>query len=170
MPPVFTSDRSGLAIELAEHAWDELAIRVRGDSLRETGGILIGSYNAAGTTVYVTRTTSQPADSQAGTTWFKRGIRGLARLLRLASADGQHYVGEWHYHPRGSPEPSPTDVLQMRKLAAEPGGARAPVLIIIGGHPEDGLSVSASIVVGTDFLRLDPRSVPHSSASSKEDG
>lgn len=103
----------------------------------ETGGILIGSYTDASDCAVVTEISSAPSDSRSGKHWFLRGIRGLqARLDRLWRRNGKFYLGEWHFHPFGTPNPSPTDIEQMREISeSEQYHCPEPVLLILGGDP-----------------------------------
>src|ERR1051325_3106003 len=75
----------------------------------ETGGILLGRYSDDHNCALVTAATSAPADSRSGRTWFVRGVRGLQRTIdRLWTRQHEYYLGEWHFHPGGVPDPSQT--------------------------------------------------------------
>ena len=101
----------------------------------ETGGILIGRYNEDHDTALVSRVTESPADSKSGPTTFRRGTQGLRGLLKALWPRGEHYLGEWHYHPGVSPRPSSTDTRQMQAIAGDDDFAcPEPVLIILGGE------------------------------------
>ncbi|WP_159994016.1 Mov34/MPN/PAD-1 family protein [Roseomonas sp. 18066] len=103
---------------------------------RETGGILIGRLTGNGSTAVVMEATSKPGGSRSGWFWFVRGTRGLTQLLEQRWRQGQHYLGEWHYHPNVSPEPSARDLQTMAAIARDGRyQCREPVLAIIGGHP-----------------------------------
>lgn len=106
-------------------------------SPNETGGILLGRYNHEHDCAVVTNVRSAPSDSKSGRTWFIRGVRGLQRLVdRFWQRERIYYLGEWHFHPFGSPCPSPTDANQMREIALSPQyHCPEPVLLIIGGNP-----------------------------------
>jgi len=113
---------------------------------RETGGILIGRYDADGWAAEVLEATPKPRGSRAGWWWFNRSKRGLAEMLADRWADGLHYLGEWHFHPGASPEPSHTDVDTMLRIAADADYQCAqPILIILGGAPTKAWNLSASI-------------------------
>lgn len=103
----------------------------------ETGGILTGFYTPRHDCACVTGVTGPPRDSRTGATWFHRGIVGLQHLLdRLWSETSRYYLGEWHFHPGASPEPSSVDIAQLRRIAVSPEyRCPEPVLLIIGGGP-----------------------------------
>ena len=99
----------------------------------ETGGIIIGSYNADGGTASVTRIEGPPPDSRRERNRFHRGSRGLQRLLERLWRRGEHYLGEWHFHPAGHPRPSPHDVRQMKAISEErEARCPEPILIVAG--------------------------------------
>jgi integrative and conjugative element protein (TIGR02256 family) len=114
--------------------------------VNETGGILIGTYSEDGSTAIITEATARPADSLSGRTTFQRGVQGLKHLLSSRWKIGQYYVGEWHFHPRGSPEPSADDHSSMNNIAVNPNyHCLEPVMIILGGDPAGSYGLSASV-------------------------
>lgn len=121
----------------------------------ETGGVLVGRYNRALTTAVICRVLPPPPDSKRGPTSFERGVTGLAALLRtLWQQNREHYVGEWHYHPRSSPEPSNQDVLQARRIAIDPAYCcPVPVLLIVGGFHKNW-TFSVQVVSADTLIRL----------------
>ena len=80
---------------------------------KETGGILIGSYDQGRRAIYIVDALPSPIDSQESRSSYIRGTRGLKgdvnRIVDIT--DGTlEYVGEWHSHPDGySVEPSEND-------------------------------------------------------------
>ena len=105
---------------------------------KETGGILIGRIDPSGDTAVVIEATPKPKGSGFGLFWFKRSPTGLKQLLAERWNRGQHYLGEWHFHPGGSPEPSGSDYHTMEKIAADQRyQAHEPILIIMGGKTEN---------------------------------
>lgn len=104
---------------------------------RETGGILIGSYNKSRDCAIVGSITGPPKDSKQGRVWFKRGIHGLQKRLEKHWKNNKFYLGEWHFHPDGEPFPSETDKNQLKKIAESGNSCYEPILIIIGGHPQN---------------------------------
>lgn len=112
----------------------------------ETGGILIGSYSKDGSTAFLVEATARPDDSLAGRTTFQRGINGLQSLLDLRWKAGRYYVGEWHFHPGGSPEPSRVDLESMRLISQAPNyQCQEPIMIILGGYPPVSYRLSGSV-------------------------
>lgn len=112
----------------------------------ETGGILIGSYSEDGSTAMIVEATARPPDSLAGRTTFQRGIKGLKHLLSYHWKAGKYYVGEWHFHPEGSPEPSGDDLVSMKDISRNPNyQCPEPVMIILGGDPSGSFSLSATV-------------------------
>lgn len=104
----------------------------------ETGGILVGHYAQDHSTAIVNHATRPPKDSKAGPTWFLRGIKGLQALLQKYWERKEYYLGEWHYHPDASPNPSMQDIRQMYQIAnAKNYQCPEPVMLIIGGDFND---------------------------------
>jgi hypothetical protein len=96
----------------------------------------------------VTHASPPPPDTTAGPTWLRRGIVGLESwLARLWTRDGRHYLGEWHFHPFSSPQPSGRDLAQMRVIAKS---ARyqcpTPVLLIVGGDPQGQWRIHVEVI------------------------
>lgn len=113
---------------------------------RETGGILIGRYDADGWTAEVVEATSKPRGSSSGWWSFKRGNAGLAELLQERWRDGFHYLGEWHFHPGAAATPSETDKRSMRRIASDPAyQCRQPILIIVGGNVDAAWELSVTV-------------------------
>lgn len=113
---------------------------------RETGGILIGRHASDGWTVEVAEATPKPKGSIAGWFSFRRGHDGLQRLLESRWLRGEHYLGEWHFHPGAAPAPSCSDNMAMEQISLDPAYACVePLLIIIGGKPPDRFEISATI-------------------------
>ena len=120
----------------------------RASGARETGGILVGRYSATLDCAQVGAASGPPADSVRGPSWFQRGTRGLqAWLERRWASRGDHYLGEWHFHPYAAPVPSDTDLEQLGRIArADDYRCPEPLLLILGGDPTGRWSVSAHVV------------------------
>ena len=102
---------------------------------RETGGVLVGNYTPDRATAIITDATPPPRDSDAGRTWFNRGVAGLQRLfVRLWSKPNrEYYIGEWHHHPTNTIAMSTDDVRQMKNISEDENyRCPEPVLIIVG--------------------------------------
>lgn len=130
--------------------------KVAGEAGRaETGGILIGEYLGDGSAVRIHEVTAMPVDSSFRRSWFKRGRKGLEAILQDRWERGLHYVGEWHSHPGGSPDPSGSDIAAMQKIAGDPlYRCQSPVLLIVGGSPPGSFSISLTVFVAGSPHRL----------------
>jgi len=122
----------------------------------ETGGILLGAYNADLSVAIVTQATEPPNDSKAGNSWFQRGVSGLKSLLeRLWKTKREYYLGEWHFHPFSDPEPSMTDVNELRRIAkTRTYSCPEPVMLIIGGNPRENWSARAFVFPNGEKLEM----------------
>ena len=109
----------------------------------ETGGILLGRYSGAHDCAWIQKVTGAPDDSKMGRTWFVRGLRGLqAKLNQLWDRNEGYYLGEWHFHPFGSPTPSSVDIKQLHKIArSRLYRCPEPLLIILGGDVSNAWSM-----------------------------
>lgn len=127
--------RFGLTLDAGRVA--RLLELCREAGLDETGGILVGRYSYGHDCAHVISIVRPPADSAAGRTLFRRGVAGLnSWLQKLWGATREHYIGEWHFHPLASPDPSSIDREQMLRIATDRAwGCPEPVLLIIGGDP-----------------------------------
>ncbi|WP_082470894.1 Mov34/MPN/PAD-1 family protein [Sphingomonas sp. Leaf198] len=113
---------------------------------KETGGILIGRYGPDGWNADILEATPKPKGSRSGWFWFQRSNNGLAELLAERWRVGQHYLGEWHFHPGGAPTPSAPDIRAMQKVASEDAyRCPSPILVIIGGRPPKSYAISATL-------------------------
>lgn len=144
--PLTFSCAEGFKVRLAPEAIATVIDSGANAGCSETGGILIGHYDEEGWTAMVTQATPKPRDSSVSWFWFKRGNKGLKALLEQRWAEGLHYLGEWHFHPRGAPEPSKRDLASMERSAENPTyHCSEPVLIILGGYPPEKWTISATI-------------------------
>ncbi|MFK3822192.1 Mov34/MPN/PAD-1 family protein [Pseudomonas yamanorum] len=142
----FSSPSTPYAVTLEAAALSKMVSDCTRAGAHETGGILIGKYSDAGSIALVSEVTSRPKDSISSSVTFQRGIIGLRELLIARWDEGFHYVGEWHYHPGGSPEPSGPDIQAMRSIAANTKySCREPILIILGGRPPRDVKLSVTV-------------------------
>jgi proteasome lid subunit RPN8/RPN11 len=155
-PIEFREGEGGTAsVWVSPAAVDAMLAAAKKARCRETGGILIGQYGAEGWAADVVEATPKPKGSRAGWFWFQRSNDGLAALLEERWLEGYHYLGEWHYHPRGSPTPSGSDIRAMRRIAADTiYRCPAPILVILGGRPTKDWSLSATLFRDQQVLRL----------------
>ncbi len=132
-------------------SWDALLldklIRLRSLRLpKETGGVLIGSYDQGRQIIYIVDALPSPIDSRESRSSYIRGTRGLkAEVNRIVDiTDGiLGYVGEWHSHPDGyGVEPSEDDkrlldwVKEGMKTVGHPG-----LICIVGSNNRLGVNL-----------------------------
>jgi integrative and conjugative element protein (TIGR02256 family) len=152
---VFVASDASVAVELESEALEAMLELCRASGKLETGGILIGRYGEYGDRVLVFRITGPPPDSRRFPANFIRGVAGLARRLRAEWKEGHYYVGEWHFHPSNSPEPSPTDRRQIADFAEDASLlCPRPVLMIVGGDPNSQPWLWAGVVRETGLGEL----------------
>jgi integrative and conjugative element protein (TIGR02256 family) len=100
----------------------------------ETGGILIGLANWKRRTVYVTRILEPPLDSYSSPYAFVRGTSDIPdEIERIHERTGAMlgYVGEWHTHPDGEPQPSLQDLSTVKKIKPNLDKVPLPTLLLI---------------------------------------
>lgn len=120
----------------------------------ETGGILIGKYSDDCTTAIINEATSPPNDSKHRLSTFFRGTKSLMNKLDSAWQNGYYYLGEWHYHPNSSSEPSLTDRKQMVTLSTNKKlNCPEPILLIIG-ESRKGWSVYMEVCCNKKSIKL----------------
>lgn len=137
-PPLEYEAADGTSfVELKAKAWHQIDQKCRRARGRETGGILVGSYSADGRRAVVERASGPGKGSTATPTRFFRGTGGLQSwLTRLWKRNSGYYLGEWHLHPGGRPDPSRLDREQMQRIANDPAyNCPEPVLVVVGGYP-----------------------------------
>jgi len=100
----------------------------------ETGGILIGLVNWNRRTVYVTRILKSPPDSCSSPYAFVRGTSDVPdEVEHIHERTGAMlgYVGEWHTHPGGEPQPSLQDRSTVEKIKPNLDKVPLPALLLI---------------------------------------
>lgn len=114
---------------------------------QETGGILVGYYTPAHDCAVITALGGPPEDSIRGPRLFERGTKGIHRWISRLWREQRHfYLGEWHFHPGGSPVPSQDDREQMHKFSKDRKlKCPEPILLIIGGNPKGAWSANAYV-------------------------
>lgn len=105
----------------------------------EGGAALFGSYSGDGKVAFIEGVAPETKNSESGRYQFKRGASGLAAFFRrlfTRSKGEQYYVGEFHSHPGGTPEPSCTDEQTQYSIARDATSCcEAPILLLVGGTP-----------------------------------
>lgn len=147
MTTFLAADRS-VAVEIEEPALETIVAIASQSQRLETGGVLLGRYGEFRDRVIVSEVTGPPRDSRRFPIAFIRGVAGLTRRLRRAWRDDMYYVGEWHLHPKASPNPSETDRAQILEFSNEADyRCPHPVLVVIGGRPPDSYALSCAVVI-----------------------
>ncbi len=127
--------RGEFALVIDDQCWRSIEKECSRWDGMETGGILIGYYTSDKSTAIVTEASGPPRDSRRGPTWFQRGVAGLTSLLGELWRQSQrtHYLGEWHYHPSPSVEPSQEDIDQMVSISTSPNyRCQEPIMLVVG--------------------------------------
>lgn len=125
---------SGVSVVLPDSVRDELFSLCTKSFPLETGGIIYGSYTDDNLSASIKGVTAQSSDSRAGRTWFHRGIDKLQNYLNTLWTSRLYYLGEWHFHPNGAPQPSGRDLSSLRSIATSPKtNCTSPLMLIVGG-------------------------------------
>ena len=110
----FASIDNRFQLELDKKELDKVLELCERSNNIETGGIFIGQYTDSHRCAVVTATSGPPLDSQRSKGFFLRGVNGLQQLIDRMWNKNQYYLGEWHYHPHSSPDPSKIDIKQIK--------------------------------------------------------
>jgi len=142
---VYADPRHGYQIRLAPAAkaailsWIRKSERQRGASV-ETGGVLFGQLDEFLKVVWVSAASGPPPDSTATSNGFICGTHGVAQMNQAfvsQSRKSVSFVGMWHSHPGGAPDPSPIDHDAMKYLFGSPNfRGRHFLMLIVGGTPK----------------------------------
>lgn len=98
----------------------------------EFGGFLIGNYSADYKTLYINEFIL-PKDYKGSKFFFERSSKGMKVFFNnLFKKKKEFYIGEWHTHPNGSTQFSPTDLKAMTSIESSPSVViKNPVLLIL---------------------------------------
>lgn len=145
----YISDDEIYGIRISEDLINSVTSICNSFGPKETGGILIGYYAYDQKWANITIATEPTKDSIHGWNTFFRGVLGLKELLDHEWEKNQcFYIGEWHYHPRALPIPSPKDIRQMIRFSKNSKlKCPEPILLIIGGDKYCGWSHSINLIV-----------------------
>ena len=127
-----------------EDAYELMKYECKGSMSVETGGILIGHITEKGN--YVIARATQPGPNAVKTRMsFERDEefcqRELENALREIGRKGI-YLGEWHYHPKGSNFPSGVDIRSLTEIAQQENyRIDKPILIIISSASECAITI-----------------------------
>lgn len=137
--PVISCQVGDWTISTNAYVMDKLRKARLGKLPKETGGVLIGSFDMEHRVVYVVDALLSPPDSEEQPTGFIRGFHGLKSQvedIKLITSEGLQYVGEWHSHPDGyACEPSSDDLNLFGWLADKMfADGLLPLMLIMGGQ------------------------------------
>jgi integrative and conjugative element protein (TIGR02256 family) len=107
----------------------------------ETGGVLVG-YRAQAVQVITNMIGPGPRAVRTTTSFegdHEYQCEELERIYRRSGAVTM-YLGDWHTHPSGIPQPSALDKETLRHIAAHrPADCKRPIMLIGGGAPHTWL-------------------------------
>ncbi len=119
---------------------------------KETGGVILGTFDVSRRILYVVHDLPAPDDSQRQPTTFMRGQNGLAEKVAEIGelTKGQiGYVGEWHSHPGQSTRPSTKDHKLFEWLKELRHNDGVPAVMAIVGE-ESSRWIVGDIANGTE--------------------
>jgi proteasome lid subunit RPN8/RPN11 len=136
-------------MRIDQHLLEQLH-RQRAERLpNETGGVLIGAFDAQRRIVHIVETIPSPPDSEEWPTLYIRGAEGLADRLRQiqdSTLGRLRYVGEWHSHPDGCGcQPSAEDRRALAWLAENMAAEGLPGLMAIVGQSAHMLIITTTV-------------------------
>lgn len=104
---------------------------------RETGGVLIGSFDYKQKICYIVDSIDSIEDSEEYPCAFVRGSKGLSKKLNDISEitiDNLTYIGEWHSHPNDNTNQSTDDKKLMDSIVDYNRTNSSPGCMIIVGE------------------------------------
>lgn len=137
---VHRGDMDGWRVSISARVVEDMRLMRAAAAPNETGGVLIGSFDATRRTGHVVRALPAPPDSRQAPTYFERGAKDLRRDIdeiarRTVGMLG--YLGEWHSHPPGAAaRPSAEDENVWAHLSRHIGPTGRPYATIIVGEAE----------------------------------
>jgi len=142
----FEAEKSQALVQLPQKCYSVMIARARQSHPCETGGIVAG-VDIEETTALIVNARDPPRDSIEEPTRFLRGTEKVDEWLKNArDSMGIHYLGEWHYHPSGTPELSADDIDSMRDITFnEDYACKNPLLFVLGGDESAGYTMNVFI-------------------------
>lgn len=126
----YYQEKCGLYIEMRASVFTKIQLQAMGECPNENGGMLAGRYSADKHTVYVEEVVV-PVEKTIRRTSFVRKTKGLDAVWNTLNKKGLRYIGEWHSHPYGTTQYSPTDRNAMVEIEKEVAIGN-PILLIVG--------------------------------------
>ncbi|MBL7706756.1 MAG: Mov34/MPN/PAD-1 family protein [Taibaiella sp.] len=132
----YISEDGVFKLRVTQSCLDQIKDFCKASPGKETGGIMFGQYLDNHSIASILVISGPPKDSKRTQFSFVRGKAGVQKLVDDNWAEGGYYLGEWHYHPNASPEPSSQDIKQLHKIARDRRfNCPEPIMLIIGGKP-----------------------------------
>lgn len=107
----------------------------------ETGGVLMGYWDAARTGVVIKKTIGPGPHALHGRTFFSPDSNyheSQISVIYEKSGYRWTYLGDWHVHPNASTNMSSADRKTLKNIALyKPARAPQPIMLIIGGKRAD---------------------------------
>lgn len=105
---------------------------------RETGGILLGFDDPDNTRFWVTEASTAGPAAERSAARFRRDLAFVSQVAERAfTIDGSQWIGDWHTHPGGPPQPSPKDLASWRNAIEQSDLAVFLALILVAGDGDD---------------------------------
>lgn len=147
----YRNPERGLEVEFDETILNEMLKECASYGKYETGGILAGYYDDSLKKAVIVGSSTAPKDSRHMRSRFHRGVKGLKSWLKEKwDEEKAYYLGEWHFHPFFSSDMSPVDIKQMKEISKDKSyHCPEPILIIIGGDPNNAYSVSIAVFISS---------------------
>lgn len=131
-------------VSISKEAYELMKHECEGSRGIETGGILIGHITEKGN--YIISRATQPGPNAVKTQiLFERDEKfcqkELENALKELGSKGI-YLGEWHYHPKGSNFPSGIDIKSLTEIAQQKNyHIDKPILIILSSAFEYAITI-----------------------------
>lgn len=158
---VLKDGRHGYEVRLSHEAsaamlaWIRRSERVQGRRV-ETGGILFGEVDELLKITWIDEVSGPPPDSVSSPEGFLCGTAGVQEMnaeKANRTSGSVSFVGMWHTHPLGMPQPSRTDLGAMDRLLGGDSSycGRRFLMVIVGGTSRLPI-VSASVFQRADYV------------------
>lgn len=120
-------------VDLSPEAVAQIEAAAAAAHPRETAGPLFGVYTSSGDHGFldVALVLEAPVAVRSSEACEVTTDGDLMTRMCVERWPDSHYLGEWHTHPYGSPDPSDQDFASMRQIASDPKtNCPEPVMVI----------------------------------------
>lgn len=110
-------------------------LQIEHDFRKETGGILVGSYDPDESALRITDMSQAYPTDRCGRFHFSRNSSGHQKFmddLWISSGKTKAYLGEWHTHNQAVPAPSLTDKNTWKRISRKRNNFDQCYFLIIG--------------------------------------